>query len=77
MTPPWPEGGAQSSSAIALLAVDHTLTIELFLSQKYPVFGPPGNQSVLTLEKILLCVFSLLTCQYPIFICTHRAASFY
>ena len=28
MTPPWPEGGAQSSSAIASLAADHTLTIE-------------------------------------------------
>ena len=48
-----------------------------FLKPKIPVFGPSGNQSVSTLETILLCVFFLITCQYPVFSCTRRAASFY
>ena len=38
---------------------DHTL------SQKYPVFRPSGNQSVLTLEPILLCVFPLTYVSTP------------
>ena len=42
----------------------------------FPDFWPFGNQSVSDVQNYSSSCFFLLTCQYPVSICKHRAVSF-